>query len=151
MLYLAQAYSKYVHNGGWDEHPAFILARNTVAQLWAMKLEVFSPILYTHPFGVSMDFYADAEPDYVKHDLAHAFGYLNHDAEDQAIDDAYDSGLCMVFADDCLSKIDGFLFVNEQLSHGARMEYIWAVEHNVRCIRLTELLEKRDIYACEVI
>jgi hypothetical protein len=129
ILYVAQAYSKYdqVPRDAYDMHDAYALAINTYWTLTKMGFEVFSPIMYTHPFHLAMK---HPPIDYVTHDLALLESWLKNDYDDCILDPAnngnceeivtsdweayyqccncelrkerqYDSGVCCVFADDC--------------------------------------------------
>lgn len=189
ILYLAQAYSKYeqVPRDAYDMHEAYAFAINNYFKLTKMGFEVFSPIMYTHPFHLAMK---HPNIDYVAHDLKMMEKLMNNDgdekrwncphcgssqlfSEDNArfwcqncnknawkaditISKVYDSGVVCVFADDCLSlktDVDGCVrgIVDESKSKGAYAEYCKAVAHQVKCVRLSDLLEKKKIEECEPI
>jgi len=140
ILYLAQSYSKYPQVTSEDVliHQAYRNAVIWKSKLWDLGFECYSPICDTHPMHLAM---GKPNIDYVKHDLA--------------IVEAMIPNVVMVFADDCLSYRgidfdDSTLFVDEKKSKGAKTEYDFAVKNHIRCIRLTELLEKKKIDKCEV-
>ena len=197
IIYVCQAYSKYDAEYGdliiseYDVHPAYQFAINTYFDLTRLGFEVFSPIMYTHPFHLAMK---HPPIDYVAHDLKMIEGFMKDDgvmnrwdcmlcgssklfSEDGhqyycsncnqyiskasiRIVDHYDSGVCCVFAEDCLTRgchiepmtqaeWDQKWFVDEKKSKGAKAEYAFAHAHHIRCIRLSELLEKKKIEECE--
>lgn len=127
ILYLAQAYSKYeqVPRDAYDMHEAYCFAINNYHKLIQMGFEVFSPIMYTHPFHLAMK---HPNIDYVAHDLKMIEGLLKYDYTLSNEDfcgcdghfqkyhggfpcgaenwkgckvNGYDSGVCCVFAEDC--------------------------------------------------
>jgi hypothetical protein len=168
ILYLAQAYSKYeqVPRDAYDMHDAYALAINTYWTLTKMGFEVFSPIMYTHPFHVAMK----CPPlDYVAHDLKIIEGFMKDDGVNWLNDgkEVYDSGVVCVFAEDCWINRSNFNCTCaysmkdhcegypkdgctwEWNSQGAKAEYDFAHTHHIKCIRLTDLLEKKQIEECE--
>jgi hypothetical protein len=180
ILYVAQAYSKYdqVPRDMYDMHDAYALAINTYWTLTKMGFEVFSPIMYTHPFHLAMK---HPNIDYVAHDLALLESWLKHDIEpkneliyDQGgnweiitVQNEYDSGVVCVFAEDCWINRSNFNCTCaysmkdhcegypkdgctwEWNSNGAKAEYDFAHAHHIKCIRLTDLLEKKQIDLCD--
>ena len=91
MLYLCQAYSKYPSDVDWKEHEAYNQAVHWVQDLWEMGFEVFSPIMYTHPFH---EFWAKPTwIDYVAHDLKMIESWLKNDYDDCILDPA-NNGNC---------------------------------------------------------
>lgn len=197
ILYLCQAYSKYeqVPRDAYDMHDAYAFAINTYRELIGMGFDVFSPIMYTHPFHLAM---RQPNIDYVAHDLKMIEGLLKYDYTLSNEDfcgcdghfqkyhggfpcgaenwkgckvNGYDSGVVCVFADDCIICIpctdldhasecfDGDhqkckyskWSVDPTKSKGAKAEYDFAHAHHIKCIRLSELLEKKKIEECEPI
>lgn len=187
ILYLAQAYSKYpqVDFEYCLVHEAYQFAIKTYHELIKMGFEVFSPIMYTHPFHVAQGY---PEIDYVAHDLKMMEKLMNNDGDENrwncphcgssqlfSEDNArfwcqncnknawkaditsskvYDSGMVCVFANDCFHYATStHTFIQDDPiiwdSHGAKQEYDFAHAHHIKCIRLSELLEKKKIEECE--
>lgn len=175
IVFLAQAYNKYeqVPRDAYDLHDAYALAINTYWTLTKMGFEVFSPIMYTHPFHVAMK----CPPlDYVAHDLHLLEGFMKKDVyvdrdripiSMRVSWQKYDSGVVCVFADDCWINRSNFNCTCaysmkdhcegypkdgctwEWDSNGAKAEYDFAHAHHIKCIRLTDLLEKKQIDLCD--
>ncbi len=156
ILYLCQAYSKYeqVPRDAYDMHDAYAFAINTYRELIGMGFDVFSPIMYTHPFHLAM---RQPNIDYVAHDLKMLAEFKE---------------VVCVFAEDCFTKQILHWGFHDRLtiecqfatshcplnqfetcescdlfwqSHGAKAEYDFAHAHNILCVPLTKVLEKGKI------
>ena len=128
MFYLAQSYTIY-HSEELLTHPAYMQARDWVKYLWQYGIEVFSPILYTHPFHVALGY---PNLNYVEHDLKMIAEFKD---------------CTMIFLDDCLKKTDRGWCTDIKKSSGAWKEYIYATGHGIptiRAISLKEQLNKLD-------
>jgi len=136
----------------WKNNPSLSFT-NAVAwtqQLRSMGKVIFSPILHTHPYWLSLkNLSSKGDAEYLAHeewldwDLALMEGFLNHD-DDYYINTGeiikYDSGLTVL-----LSRTAYDMGMEHWYSSGCKEEYLWAKQHHVRVLELESFLQGVEV------